>query len=231
MNTSAIRRSALAGSALVVIAGASLGYSYLKPTASQSAPIESVYMTTLDDEAATGDVYTVSSDNAQASFTIDEILRGAPFTVVGTTNQVAGQFVFDPSNPSAAQLGTIVINARTLTTDDSSRNRALGNQILGTDQYEYITFSPTTLSGLPSTVTAGEPFTFQATGDLTIKDVIRAATFDVTLVPTTDGQLQGSATTTIQYADWGVSIPSVPLVASVGNEVALQFDFAATPTA
>ena len=36
------------------------------------------------------------------------------------------------------------------------------------------------------------------------------------------------ASTTIDYADWGISIPSVPFVASVGDQVALQFDFGAT---
>jgi hypothetical protein len=35
------------------------------------------------------------------------------FTVNGTTDRVAGQIAFDLSNPSAAQVGTIQINART----------------------------------------------------------------------------------------------------------------------
>jgi hypothetical protein len=38
----------------------------------------------------------------------------------------------------------------------------------------------------------------------------------VTLKPEADGSLSGSASSTIGYADWGVSIPSVPFVASVG---------------
>ena len=110
MNASTIRRIALAGSAVFVMAAGTLGYSYLKPTAEQSAPIESVYMTTLDEDA-TGTVYTIDTESSKASFTVDEVLRGAPFTVVGTTDQVAGQIAFDPTNPSAAQLGTITINA------------------------------------------------------------------------------------------------------------------------
>ena len=125
--------------------------------------------------------------------------------MVGTTDQVTGEIAFDPNDPSSAQLGPIMIDARTLATDDSSRNRALFNLILSADQYQYITFTPTSLSGLPETVTIGEPFTFQATGDLAIKDNIRPATFDVTVVPTADGRLEGTATTTINYADWGVT--------------------------
>ncbi len=51
------------------------------------------------------------------------------------------------------------------------------------------------------------------------------------MTPTADGVLEGSATSTIQYADWGVSIPSVPFVASVDNQVTLQLDFTATAEA
>ena len=231
MNASTLRRAALAGSAVLVLASASLGYSYLKPTASQSAPIDSVYMSTLTDEETSGSIYTIQTSDSKATFTVGEVLRGSPFTVVGTTDQVTGDIAFDPNDPGSAQLGAIKINARTLATDDSSRNRALFNVILNADQYEYITFTPTSLSGLPETVTIGEPFTFQALGDLAIKDNIHPATFDVTVVPTADGRLEGTARTTINYADWGVTIPSVPFVASVGNEVALQLDFAASTSA
>jgi hypothetical protein len=62
---------------------------------------------------------------------------------------------------------------------------------------------------------------------LTIKGVSRAATFLVTLKPAADGSLSGSATSTVAYADWGVSIPSVPFVASVGQEVTLALSFQA----
>jgi polyisoprenoid-binding protein YceI len=224
---SPVKRLILAGGTALVVAGSALGitaYSYLKPTDVASAPIESVF----NGSMVSGDsVYTLDSSNTQATFTIDEVLRGEPKTVVGTTDQVAGQFTFDAANPSASQLGPITIDARTLATDDSSRNRALGNQILKTSQNEYITFTPTSLSGLPSTISAGQPFTFQATGDLTIAGTTQPATFDVTLTPADDGSLSGSATSTINYADWGVTIPSVPFVASVENTVVLGVTFSA----
>ena len=59
--------------------------------------------------------------------------------------------------------------SRTITdelTMTAVQTAALGNQILGTSDYEYITFTPTTLTGLPNAT-----LLFQATGDLTIKDV------------------------------------------------------------
>ncbi len=210
---------ALAGS----VAGCT-AYSVLQPTAAASAPIETVLPTS---PLGTGaGVYTIDSSRASASFTVGEVLRGSPYTVVGTTDQVAGQFTFDPANPSAAQLGTIVVDARTLATDDASRNRALGNRILDSNTYEYISFTPRELSGLPSSVSVGQSFSFEASGELTIKGVSRPATFVVTLKPAADGSLSGSATSTVAYADWGVNVPSVPFVANVGREVTLALSFA-----
>ena len=55
---------------------------------------------------------------SEARFVIDEVLRGAPKTVVGTTDQVAGQLALDPVDLSSAQVGTIQVNARTLATDN-----------------------------------------------------------------------------------------------------------------
>src|SRR4029079_2920450 len=96
---------------------------------------------------------------------VDEVLRGSPYTVVGTTDQVAGQIAFDPADPSTAHLRRMLVDARTLTTDDESRTRALGNRILNTDEYEYISFTPTQLEGLPGSATIGQAFAFQATGE------------------------------------------------------------------
>src|SRR5262249_28751572 len=70
-------------------------------------------------------------------------------------------------------------------------------------------------------------FTFQMVGDLTIRGTTRETTFDVALTPTADNQLQGNASTTIRYADFGVSIPKVPAVAGVADEVGLRLYFVA----
>jgi polyisoprenoid-binding protein YceI len=223
-----IQRLALVGGAVLALAGSVAGYTaygVLQPSAAASAPIETVLLTSPLDYAA--GAHLIDSSRASATFTVDEVLRGSPYTVVGKTDQVAGRFTFDPANPSAARLDTITVDARTLATDDASRNRALGNRILDSNTYEYITFTAGELSKLPASVSVGEPFSFEASGDLTIKGVSRPATFVVTLKPAADGSLSGSATSTVAYADWGVSIPSVPFVASVGQEATLALSFEA----
>jgi polyisoprenoid-binding protein YceI len=221
--------------AVLVILGTAgtLGFAALRPPATASGPIQAAALTpastdaTAEIAASSAAVYAITPAASQARFVIDEVLNGAPKSVVGTTDQVAGQIALDPNDTSSAQVGTILVDARTLTTDDAQRTRALQNLILQTTQYEYISFAPTGLSGLPVALQAGQRYPAQIVGDLTIKGITRPVTFDVTVTPAADGQLTGIASTTIPFADWGVSIPSVPFVASVDQQVRLELDFTA----
>lgn len=202
--------------------------------ASSSGPAAAV---TTDAAASTGGTTAASTpivaqivpDESEARFIIDEVLNNAPNTVIGTTKQVAGEIAVDPQDPTKTRVGVIQVNARTLTTDNDFRNRAIKNQILQTNQYEVITFTPTELVGLPQSGAVGQTYTFQIKGNLTIRDVTKPVTFDVTVTPTSTTRLQGTAKATIRYADWGITIPQVRQVASVSDQVRLEIDVVAVP--
>lgn len=183
--------------------------------------------TTAPAPAAEPAIFEIVQAESEARFIIDEVLRGAPVTVVGATNQVAGQIAIDPTNPGATQLGEIRVNARTLATDNDFRNRAIKNQILNTNTFEFVTFQPAELVGLPETVAVGEPFTFQVVGDLTIRDVTLPVTFDVTVTPVSETRIEGLATTTFPYRDFGLAIPDSPSVDTVADDVTLELAFVA----
>jgi polyisoprenoid-binding protein YceI len=174
-------------------------------------------------------IYQISQDESQVRFTIFELLRGQPKDVIGVSNQVAGQVAVNLADLSTAQVGEIVINARTLQTDDSRRNQAIRNRILFTDQYEFITFKPTQISGLSGSAAPGQSFTFQVSGDLTIKDITKPITFDVSVNVESPERLVGSAKATLNRADFELVVPSVPFVANVGETIALEIDFVLTP--
>ena len=215
----------LIGTAAILVIVGTLAYAYLKPADAASGPIQA---TPVAQVAGSGNtVYTIDQASSQATFTINEVLNGSPKTVVGTTNQVAGQIAANLKSPKAAQVGTIQINARTLTTDSDQRNNAIKNQILKTNQFEFITFAPTSLVGLPESATAGQTYTFQITGQLTLAGQAREATFNATVTPTAEGTLQGTATVAIKYADWGIGVPSAPFVTGVEDTVILALTFVA----
>ena len=198
-------------------------------TEATEAPAASTPETAASSSGAGLVVFNIVSEESSVSFTLTEDLMGRPTTVVGTTDQVAGQIAVDFSDPQASQVGEIRINARTLRTDQENRNRAIRSQILQSaqDQYEFISFVPTAISGLPDTITVGEAVTFQITGDLTIRDITQSVTFETTVTPVSETELTGTATTTVQRGDFQLTIPSVPSVANVSEAVDLQIDFVA----
>lgn len=173
-------------------------------------------------------VAEIVQTESQARFIVDEILNDQPKTVVGTTDQVAAQIVIDPTNPANVQMGPVTVNARTLVTDSASRNRAIQNAILETGTYEFLTFTPKQFVGLPETGAVGDTFAFQIIGDLTVKDITKEVTFDVTVTVDSGTRLHGLGSTTISRNQFGLGVIELPFqVASVDQDVIIQLEFVA----
>lgn len=173
--------------------------------------------------------FSIMSSESEARFSIDEILLGNPYRVVGRTQDIAGEMLIDWENPTNSVLGAIRINLRTLRTDNEFRNRAIRGQILQSDQaeYEFAEFIPTALEGLPSSLAVGESVDFQIRGVLTVHGVSREVLFSVTLEALASHELHGLAQTTVNYRDFGMTIPEAAGVADVSETVQLELDFVA----
>ena len=171
-------------------------------------------------------VYQIVQDESSVSFSLDEILRGSPFTPVGTTNQVAGEIAVDFKN-ATVQLGVIQVNARTLQTDSNFRDRAIRNEILDTGTYEMITFTPKSIDGLPQSAQPGDEVSVSITGDLTIRNITQEVTFTGKVKLASMDRLEGAATATVLRTDYDLVIPSVPSVADVSDDVRLEIQFVA----
>lgn len=183
-----------------------------------------------DDAAEERLLFRIQQDESEVRFNIDETLNGERITVVGTTDQVAGDIIVDFGNPGSSQLGTIRINVRTLATDNNFRNQAIRGRILesGRDEFEFAEFVPTDVAGLPESVAVGDTIAFQVTGDLTLKETTQSVTFDAEVTVADEARLEGLAQATILYRDFNLVIPDVPGVSDVADEVILEIDFVAT---
>jgi polyisoprenoid-binding protein YceI len=230
------KNTTIAALAVIVLIGVVAAFA-LRPTAPAS---ETMRTAPLPDQAVRSDtpesaevaganakVLSIAPGAAEARFVIDEVLRGSPNTVAGSTDQVTGQILVNPAQPADTYLSPVTINARTLATDDAQRNNAMRRFILETDEHEYITFTPTDVIGLPASTTSGQAYTLRVPGELTIREVTQAVVFDATVTPVSDSELRGRAATTIRYGDWGIRIPQIPFVAGVADEVRLELDFVA----
>ena len=172
-------------------------------------------------------LFRIVPEQSEVRFILEEDLRGVRTTVLGTTDQVAGDILVDRVNPANSVIGTIRINVRTLQTDQEFRNRAIRAEILESarDEYEFSEFVPTELIGMPESVEVGQPFSFQIVGELTVRDITNEVTFEATVNPISETVIEGTASAQVLRSDYSLEIPDVPSVANVTNEVQLDIDF------
>lgn len=174
-------------------------------------------------------MFAIDPTQSEARFLIDEVLLGEPTTVIGRTQEVAGELLIDFESPDNTQLGAVVINVGTVQTDNELRNRALRGQILQANmpEYEIATFVPMELLNLPDEIQIGEIVNFQINGTLNVHGVSRNVVFDVSLTIISDTQIQGLASATVQFTDFNIIIPEAAGVANIADNVELEFDFVA----
>jgi polyisoprenoid-binding protein YceI len=149
--------------------------------------------------------------------------------VIGATDQVAGDIIVDFDNPAASQVGELRINVRTIHTDSELRDRAIRTEILESrlDEYEFVSFVPTAITGLPDAISLDEEVGFQVTGDFTVRAITQSVTFDMTATMVTEERLDGVGTANITRDMYGLTIPDAPGVANVSNEITLEIEFTA----
>ncbi|MFI4927934.1 MAG: YceI family protein [Burkholderiales bacterium] len=219
-------RASLIAAGVLVIALAALVAYVLRPSTAAPTSGSSAQPTL---SATNGTVYTIDASSSEASFTIHEVLFGAPNTVVGKTSDVSGQIAVDQQDPSKSQVGQIRVNLTSLVTDNNLRNHSIQNYILETDSSgnQYATFATRAITGWPTSITLGQAVTLQLTGDLTVHGQTHSVTFPAQVTLKDASTLVGQAQTAIRYADYGISIPNVPSVTRVDSTVQLAISFTA----
>ncbi|MCK9361170.1 YceI family protein [Patescibacteria group bacterium] len=192
------------------------------PEASENIPVPMM-------ATGTESIFRIDAQASKAEFTLNEVLRGEPKTVVGTTNNVSGEIAVDPEHTDQARIGTIRINARTFKTDSEQRNRAIVRMIFKSedDANEFIEFTPTQIVGVPTSTKAGEEFAFIVTGDLTISGVTKSTTFEGKGQFVSDTEIKGALETMVHYGDFNLAVPNLPFLANVDQDVKLLFEFVA----
>lgn len=154
-----------------------------------------------------------------AGFRIDEVLVSVgSATAVGRTPSVEGSVAVSGATVATAQ---ITVDLTDVTTNDSRRDSAV-QRALATSRYPDATFVLTQPIALASVPAAGERITVPATGDLTIHGVTRPVTIDL------EAQLEGDVlvvvgSAPVALADYGVTAPTAPVVASVADEGTFEF--------
>ncbi len=200
-----------------------------------------------EQEPAIGTIqYGVTSGDggdSRAQFLIREVIFGRENMVEGTTRQLDGSFLIDYDSHSV-RVGQFEINVRDIRTrsldvdmsqerwSDGERDVVIRAQILqsGRDEFEFATFNPTDLAGVPGTFGIGDTLNIVLTGDLTIRGVTSSVDFDMELVLESEDMISGSASTTVLWEDFNITIPYVggsSDINSVDDSVELRLEFTA----
>jgi polyisoprenoid-binding protein YceI len=159
-----------------------------------------------------------SATGTFAGFRIREELASVGATeAVGRTGAVSGTLTIDGDEVTATR---IVVDLTSITTDRSQRDGKV-REALTVSTYPEAVFELTAPITLPSDAGSGATVNVTATGDLTLRGVNRAVSFPLQarLVGETVvivGQLE------IAFADYGITVPSAPVVLSVEDTATLE---------
>jgi polyisoprenoid-binding protein YceI len=197
-----------------------------------AAPVAAAPKSSVSAPAApTGDgqVYHIDAAQSEVHYEVNEtFLQGNRLnTAIGRTKGVAGDILINLAEPAKSQIGDIVIDISQFTSDESRRDNFIRNNGLQSAKYPQATFKTTSITGLPAKVNVGDEIAFTISGDLTVKQATKPATWQVKL-KLTDSGLSGEATTQIKMSDFGVGPLKLPIL-QTEDDVKLVFDFVATP--
>lgn len=170
---------------------------------------------TFDYESATGSF---------VGFRVNEELRGiGATTAVGRTGDVTGSITIEGTTLTAAEFE---VDLSTITTDRSQRDDRV-RSALGTREFPTATFVLTAPVELGDAAADGGPVTVTVTGDLTVRGITKSVDIEIVdaqLVTATDRiALVGS--TEIVFSDFGVTVPSAPIVLSADDHGILELQF------
>jgi polyisoprenoid-binding protein YceI len=161
-------------------------------------------------DTSVGEFNYEDSTGTFVGFRVDEELSGiGSTTAVGRTPEITGTLVIEGTTVTAV---TIEADMTAITTNESRRDDKV-QSALDTAQFPTATFVLTEPIELGDAAASGETVSVMATGELTIHGVTTSVTIPL------EAQVVGDnvvvvGSLDIVFADYGVSVPSAPVVVS-----------------
>ena len=215
--------------ALVVLAAcAPVATSNQIPTAGSTAAAQANLTATSgsssagSSEGGSGVKYVLVASKSEASYSVREQLArlNFPSDAIGKTSNISGSITITPDSKIDSANSKFTVDLSSLQTDQAMRDNFVRRNVLQTDQYPDAVFVPTQVSGLPATIPQSGSVNFQVTGNLTIRDVTKPVTWDVT-GSIANGEATGMATTSFTFEDFNLTQPHVSVVLSVVDKITL----------
>jgi polyisoprenoid-binding protein YceI len=181
--------------------------------------------------------FVIMPEESRASYIVDEEFFSAALNklgippgkvkVTGSTQAIEGFLQLNLADLSAP-LGEnrITVRINTLATDRDDRDRWIREKGPRLNDYPLATFVATAIADAPASYTEGEEVRFKLIGDLTIREITKTVTFEVTASLSGD-TLRGVARTRLLMSDFGIEPPSFANTLTVADEFELEIQITA----
>ena len=124
---------------------------------------------------------------------------------------------------SIAPGAKMVIDLKTLSSDQSMRDGYIRNRTLETEKFPEAVFVPTEVKGVPRMVPSTGQLGVSLTGNMTIHGVTKPVTFrGIATIDPRSSTVAGRALTTITFGDFALTKPTLARLLSVEDKITLE---------
>lgn len=177
---------------------------------------------------AGGSRLTIDPNASSASYHAREQLAGNTIQTdaIGTTKVVSGSITLTGDGAVVADQSQIAVDLSQLQSNESRRDNFIKGNTLQTGQFPQAVFVPRQAPGLPAPLPRAGEAQFQLVGDLTVHGVTKPAQWQVT-ARFDPADVIGTATTTVNISDFGMTPPKVGPVLGIEDSLVLDVAFTA----
>jgi polyisoprenoid-binding protein YceI len=160
-----------------------------------------------------------------ARYKVREQLAGIDFPsdAVGGTEAIKGFLIVNPDG-SFAPTSKLTVDLTTLASDQSMRDGYLQRNTLQTEKFPALELVPKRATGLVSPLPATGQSGFRLVSDVTLHGVTKETVWTVVATFSNTG-VAGRATTTTDFASFGMTKPSLARLLSVDDKIELEVEF------
>jgi polyisoprenoid-binding protein YceI len=153
------------------------------------------------------------TDESEFGYRVEEVLFGVNTTAAGRSNQITGSMTIDGTTVAEA---SFTVDVASITSDESRRDNQFRGRIMAVDQFPEATFTLTAPIDFAAVPAPADQVTATATGDLTLRGVTRAVTFDVT-AEAGDDRIGVLGNIPVEFADYDIPNPSTGGITTEDN--------------
>lgn len=173
--------------------------------------------------------FVLISEESEAEYSINEVLRGVPTLVVGKSQALSGNVLMNTEDAIEIIGGEIKLDAKSFKTAISLRDNNVANLILKANEEgnEFIVFKPASISGLEGDLVLNQDLPVEIIGDLTIAGVTQTMIFIGTINWSDDNTFSGVITSDLTYANFNLALPDFDFFTDVDEVAKLKISFKA----